>query len=384
MRKLVGILGTPIDNMDTAEVLTRMEQFVVERGFHQVATANTDFLINALDDPELQTILQAADLVTPDGMPVVWASRLLGAPLPERVTGADIVPLLAERAAQYGWRVYLLGAQADVAQRACAHLEADYPGIKIVGCTSPPIVPLEEMDSASILADIERVRPDILLVAFGNPKQEKWIYQNRKRLQRVPLCMGVGGTFDFLARQTRRAPGWMQRRGLEWLFRLLREPGRLWRRYSRDFHRFGLALMKQVFAMRRCRRSGNFAMQSADLFGCTLLTLHGDIEAASLEEFHSAACAVLDSGSNLVLDMHDVVSMDGAALGALIALRNRADRAGRQIQIVTVSSLIGLALRHSQLFGSLYTADLSLAEALQECGAVPSQSLPPRLRVVGR
>ena len=384
MRNVVGILGTPIDILNTAEVLARMEQFIVERGFHQAATANTDFLSNALADPELQAVLQAADLVTPDGMPVVWASRLLGAPLPERVTGADIVPLLAERAALRGWRLYLLGSQPEIARLARARLEADYPGIRIVGCLSPPTVPLEEMDDASILADIERARPDILLVAFGNPKQEKWISRHRNDLRRVSLCMGVGGTFDFLASHTRRAPVWMQRRGLEWLFRLMQEPGRLWRRYSRDFHRFGLALAKQVTALRRCRRTGHCTFETTCLFDCTLVTLHGDIDLTTIPAFRATAQAALDVGASLVLDMHDVASLDGAALGTLLALRKHADGKGSRIEIASAPPHIDRALRHSRLFEGPYTADLSVAEACAACGGLRSQGARPTLRVVGR
>lgn len=382
MRKLVGILGTPVDILNMEEVLARMERFIAERGFHQVATANTDFVINALADPELRSILQAADLVTPDGMPIVWASRLLGAPLPERVTGADIVPRMAERAAHRGWRLYLLGAHPEVARLACARLQADYPGIQIVGCLSPPIVPLDEMEDAPILADIERAEPDILLVAFGNPKQEKWIHRHRERLHRIPICMGVGGTFDFLASRTRRAPVWMQRCGLEWLFRLQNDPGRLWRRYSRDFHRFGVALLKQILVMRRCHASGSFALEAARRLDRTVLTLHGDLNMASLPALIAAVQSALAKQSDVVLDMHDVTSLDGAALGALIDLQRAAALCERRIRLASVAPRIHAILRQGQLFDGLYTADLSLTAALAHDGASPC--VPPRFRLVGR
>ncbi|HLK56120.1 MAG TPA: WecB/TagA/CpsF family glycosyltransferase [Chthonomonadaceae bacterium] len=251
MRNIVSILQTPIDRLDMQGVLARIETFLCERGFHQVATANTDYLVNALYDPELREILQAAHLITPDGMPVVWASRLLGNPLSERVTGADLVPQLALLAARKGYRLYLLGAQPEVNTSACDRLRSDYPGLQIVGSAAPPDVPLETMANAPLLADIARTRPDILLVAFGNPKQEKWIYRNRERLQEVPVCIGVGATFDFLAGRTRRAPLWMQRRGLEWLHRLAQEPRRLLKRYHRDFWLFGYHLLRQWRMQRR-------------------------------------------------------------------------------------------------------------------------------------
>ena len=250
MRNLVPIIHTPIDRLDMHGVLARLEAFLCERGFHQVATANTDYLVNALRDPELREILSAAHLVTPDGMPVVWASRLLGQALPERVTGVDLIPPLATLAAREGYRLYLLGAQPEVNAGACERLRADYPALQLVGSAAPPDSALETMDTEAILEDIERTQPDILLVAFGNPKQEKWIYRNRERLRNVPVCIGVGGTFDFLAGRTRRAPLWMQRRGLEWLFRLSQEPRRLFKRYNRDFWLFGFHLLRQYVALR--------------------------------------------------------------------------------------------------------------------------------------
>jgi N-acetylglucosaminyldiphosphoundecaprenol N-acetyl-beta-D-mannosaminyltransferase len=364
MRQLVGILGIPIDILNTEAVLARMEQFVADRRFHQVVTVNTDFVTNALTDPELQTILRNADLATPDGMPIVWASRLLGAPLPERVTGADIVPLMAERAVRHGWRLYLLGARPETARLACMRLQADYPGIQIVGCMSPQTATLEAMEDAATLGDIERARPDILLVAFGSPKQEKWIYRHRDRLRHVPICMGVGGTFDFLASQARRAPVWMQKRGLEWLFRLLHEPTRLWKRYTRDFYRFGLGLMKQVRAMRRCRPAGHFGMELTRHHDRTLLTLHGDLNAASLASVEPTVRDALALPSNVVLDMHDLASVDGAAVGSLIALQGYAVSQDRSIRLASVASPIDAFLHSSRLFDGLYTADLSVTQAL--------------------
>jgi N-acetylglucosaminyldiphosphoundecaprenol N-acetyl-beta-D-mannosaminyltransferase len=368
MRKVVGILGVPVDILNMEAALDRMEQFITVGGFHQVATANTDFVTNSLSDPELRSILQTADLITPDGMPVVWASRLLRAPLPERVTGADIVPKMAERAARHGWRIFLLGAKPDVARAAAARLETDYPGIQIVGCLSPPSAPLEAMDDAPILAAILRARPDILLVAFGNPKQEKWIARHREQLRPIPICMGVGGTFDFLASQRRRAPRWMQRRGLEWLFRLLHEPSRLWKRYSRDLHRFGVALVRQAFALHRCRPSGRFVLDTALFPDCTLLTAVGDLAADRVEVLDSATRSALARNHDVVLDLRDVTLLDGAALGALIEMQKEARAAGRQVSLVCMPGRIEAILHRAHLFDGLYTAGLSLPACTLEVG----------------
>ncbi|HEV2472115.1 MAG TPA: WecB/TagA/CpsF family glycosyltransferase, partial [Chthonomonadales bacterium] len=175
MRQTVGILGTAVDVMNADQVLARLEQFVDQGRFHQVATANSDFLINARHDPELQHILDTADLVIADGMPVVWAARIFRNPLPERVTGADIVPRLAALAERRRFGMYLLGGKPEVTAGAAGALAQAYPALRIVGHSSPPNATLLEMDSEPILQDIERTKPDILLVALGNPKQEKWI-----------------------------------------------------------------------------------------------------------------------------------------------------------------------------------------------------------------
>ena len=178
MRKLLIILGVPIDDLTMPQALTRLEEFIAlgraTGRSHQIATINADFVVNSLHDPELRRILQESDMATADGMPLVLGSRLLGVPMGDRVTGADLVPALAERAAEKGYSMFLLGAREGVGLRAAEILQERYPGLQIAGVISPPNVAIQEMDR-TILAQIRRAKPDILLVAFGNPKQEKWI-----------------------------------------------------------------------------------------------------------------------------------------------------------------------------------------------------------------
>src|SRR5262249_32677262 len=154
--------------------------------------------------------------------------------LRERVAGSDLVPKLAGIAARQGYRVFMLGGREDVAKKAKEQLEQDHPGLQIVGCVSPPIASIVEMDNEAIIGQIEAAKPDILLVAFGNPKQKKWIHMHRNRLA-VPVCVGVGATFDFIAGEFTRAPVWVQRTGMEWFHRLCQDPGRLTKRYAMDF-----------------------------------------------------------------------------------------------------------------------------------------------------
>ena len=363
MRQTVGILGTPIDILNTEEALARMEQFIAERRFHQVATANADFLINALSDPELRHILRNADLVVPDGMPVVWAARATRSRLPERVTGADIVPALARMAAKNGYRIFMLGAMPEVAQGARARLEAENPGLQIVGCISPEIPSISEMDSESILQEIARVKPDILLVAFGNPKQEKWIYLHRDRLRDVPVCIGVGGTFDFLAGQTSRAPSWMQKHGMEWIFRLFQEPRRLWKRYVRDFYHFNYNILKQWYGMHRVTSNKTGKLFIAEVDSSTVISIIGGFTANIILRFQDAAEEAINAGRNVILDFSAVTTLDGEALGTLLNLPKRAAYHHCDLCLIGVPRKIAKVLRRSQLQDGLYKMADSVAQA---------------------
>jgi exopolysaccharide biosynthesis WecB/TagA/CpsF family protein len=355
MRRTVSILGTPIDRLTRQETLARICCFVHEGGFHQVATANTDFLVNALQDPELSTVLLSADLVTPDGMPIVWAARALRSGLPERVTGADIVPEIAEMAARCGFSVFLLGARESVARRAAERLKLDYPDIQIAGCLSPPSAALDDLDSPALLQQIQAAKPDILLVAFGNPKQEKWIYRHRKELQSVSVCMGVGGTFDFLAGEYQRAPMWMQRHGLEWLHRLAQDPTRLWKRYNRDFWLFGFGIAREIMFMRRLRSSGNGGsrLQKADDHDGVRIAVHGDLCGEWLGEFYASIDAGIARGESIQIDLSGVTSVDGEGLGALIELRRRTQERNIPCTFggmsVALASLLTVSLKQETL-----------------------------------
>jgi N-acetylglucosaminyldiphosphoundecaprenol N-acetyl-beta-D-mannosaminyltransferase len=194
-----------------------------------VVTANVDFLRLGQQSPAFQDLVNSADLVVPDGMPLVWASRSRGDALPERTTGLDLIHDCARIATAHDYGIFLLGAGEGVANETAAVLTARYPGLRIAGTFSPPPAMLVDGDDL-IVSKIREARPEILLVAFGAPRQEEWI-RSHLHVLNVPVCIGVGGAFDMLAGRVRRAPLWMQGRGLEWLFRLVQEPRRLWKRY---------------------------------------------------------------------------------------------------------------------------------------------------------
>lgn len=344
MRKLIVILGIPIDDLTMPEALDRLDEFIRtgrETGkSHQVATVNADFVVKALDDPELRGILQESDMATADGMPLVWGARLLGVDLQGRVTGADMVPALAARAAEKGYRVYLLGAAPGVAARAAEILKARHPALQIVGIVSPPYGSIFEMDPA-IAAGVEAAHPDILLVAFGNPKQEKWISMYSRSLH-VPVMIGIGGTLDFIAGVTRRAPEWMQRSGLEWVFRLVQEPKRLWRRYVVDMGGFGLFFVRQWWAMRRAgQKSGGPAAvlpltEPVTVDGAAILPLRGRLDRGNQAAFVRQADEALAATRYLVIDMTHTEFVDSSGFGALVSLTKRAREAGGEMWLTAM------------------------------------------------
>jgi len=239
----VHILGVRVDDVTVDETIALVEQFIAAGTPHQVVTVNPEFVMRAREHAAFHDVLDAADLAVPDGQGLLWAARVLGQHLRERVCGSDLVPLLARVAAARGYRLFLLGAAPGVAERAREILERDNPGLCIAGTYAGSPAPEEEDD---IVARITSARPDILFVAYGAPRQDLWIRRNMEALG-VPVCMGVGGSLDFVAGVARRAPLWVRRLGLEWLHRLIQEPWR-WRRM--------LALPKFAWLVLRQRVAG--------------------------------------------------------------------------------------------------------------------------------
>jgi N-acetylglucosaminyldiphosphoundecaprenol N-acetyl-beta-D-mannosaminyltransferase len=227
------LAGVPIDPIRMTEAMSRLRAAIGGPTLFQVSTINLDFVVHAQSDPQIRRIFERSDLNVADGAPVVWLGRLLGTKVPERVAGADLVPALVGVAAEVGARVFLLGGERGVAAEAAARLTARYPALIVAGTYEPPRASIEEMNNAEILARIEEARPDVLLVALGHPKQERWIDMNRDRLP-VSVAIGVGCVLDLIAGRSHRAPRWMQKVGLEWAYRLAQEPRRLVGRYVTD------------------------------------------------------------------------------------------------------------------------------------------------------
>ena len=219
------LMGVPIYDVTTEETVGWVTDWIAHGGPRQIATVNPEFLMRARGDPGFISVLRKAALCIPDGYGVVWAARLRGHPVRERVAGSDLVPRLAEEASTRGWRVYFLGAAPGVAERTASILSERNPGLEIAGCYAGSPAVEEEL---AITERIRQSRADLLLVAYGAPNQDLWLSRNLGRTG-AAVGIGVGGSFDFIAGVTRRAPRWIQAIGLEWLHRLIREPKR-WRR----------------------------------------------------------------------------------------------------------------------------------------------------------
>jgi N-acetylglucosaminyldiphosphoundecaprenol N-acetyl-beta-D-mannosaminyltransferase len=238
-----------IDRHDFEEAVQEVVRLSVRPSPSFVVTPNADQVVNLEDDAALRAAYSRADLVVPDGMPVVWASRLLGSPLKERVTGSDLMPRLCGVAAQRRLKVFLLGGMPGVAERAAANLIKAYPGLRVTGTLCPPLGFEHDADqNTEIVHAIRQSDADLVFVCLGSPKQEVWIDKHLSRFDKG-VFLGVGAAIDFCAGTVQRAPQWMRRTGLEWLFRLAQEPRRLVGRYTKDLYFF--VLVARELARRR-------------------------------------------------------------------------------------------------------------------------------------
>ena len=219
----VSLLGLKMDRLSMGEALETIERRIAEKSPCHVVTADASMVVQARRDQELAAIVQAADMVTPDGAGLLWASKLLGRPILHRVSGVDLVAELARLSARHGYRLYFFGAGPDVAQSAAANLLERFPGAQIAGARNGFFTPADEPE---IVREIAASKPDILLVALGIPKQEKFISRHKGELG-ASVLIGVGGSFDVYSGRVKRAPVWMQKNGLEWAYRLWQNPRKI-------------------------------------------------------------------------------------------------------------------------------------------------------------
>jgi N-acetylglucosaminyldiphosphoundecaprenol N-acetyl-beta-D-mannosaminyltransferase len=241
----IQILNCPIDKLTNAETLGLIDQAIQQNKQIHHTVVNAGKLVMMQTDPQLHKSVVEADLINADGMAVVWASKILGQPLPERVAGVDLMQSLVEMAFKKGYKAYFLGAKEEVVSEVVRKYSEQYSAEIIAGYRNGYFNESEELQIAQ---DIARSGANMLFVAISSPKKENFLYKYRHELKQVNFIMGVGGSFDVVAGKVNRAPVWMQKVGLEWFYRFAQEPRRMWKRYTVGNYRFIKLVMKEYFS----------------------------------------------------------------------------------------------------------------------------------------
>lgn len=233
MRK-IPVLNTYVSDVNMQEATEKIEKMIVSNTKSYVVAVNVDVIMKIENDRYLKRIIDEADMTLVDGQPLIWITRFYKRPVKAKISGSDLVPVLCEKAAEKGYSMFLIGGKEGVAEQAKGNLEKKYKGINIAGIYSPPIgFEYNGDELVEINTLISKAKPDILIVCFGCPKQEKWIYENINKYDaKVSIC--AGATIDFLSGNIKRAPRWMSNNGLEWFYRFLKEPKRMFKRYFLD------------------------------------------------------------------------------------------------------------------------------------------------------
>lgn len=368
----IAILGVPFDNVTMDETLELIPRMIESRRPHHLVTADADFLVQSQDDLELRRILFESHLVLCDGAPLLWASKLLGNPLPGGVAGTDIAPLIVRIAAERGHRLFLLGATPESTQRAIASLRQQHPQLIVAGHYSPPFKQLIEMTHDEVLRHIAAARPDILLVALGALKQEKWIAMHYRTLG-VPVNIGVGATFDFLIAPARKISAWRQRPWVRWFFRLWKSPRLPPLRMLKDCWVFGTGLFVQRWRLRTreheiwkrsvsSRRHSEINWQS--------IRLPESLDVMTAREDLLLVDQPFADGRHCLLEADGVEFIDSTGVGLLIGLQKRIRATGRQLVLLAPSEPMMQALDMMRLGNFFDSApDVAAAQRLIELRA---------------
>lgn len=364
------LFGIPFHNVTFEEAIQWTVDRVRSGKPGVIATANLDFIVQAQHDTELRNVLREADLVIADGFPPVKLAPFYGPPLKGRVTGSDITPMLAGRAAKEGISIYGLGAAEGVAAKAMEVLKKRHPALKVAGAWSPPYAPLDKMDHAEILRRLAEARPDILFTAFGAPKQDKFNHMHVKTWN-VPVAIGIGGTLDFIAGVQTRAPVWVQKLQCEWLWRWGTDPKRLTKRYVINIG----FLIRAVWLTLRLRLGRNVpalidpaapphwpehGATYCDFLDCRAETAEG-LSAAAERSATISALQNLNAASKVVVDLRNVEMLRSDEIGVLLELSKRVQK----IVLLHAGSKIRKLFEFSKLTDRLPLAG-TCAEALRK------------------
>lgn len=331
---LTVLFGLPFHDLTLEETLEWCRQAMREDTPRYAVTANVDFTAQAYEDADLKKIVFFADRVVCDGMPLVWLSRLHGRPLRERVAGSDMVPRLLDICAREGHGVYFFGSDPETLATAADIARERYPGLKICGMDSPPMGAVIDWDNDALCRNMRASGARLLLACLGCPKQERWIYAYHREAG-IPLSIGVGASLDFIAGKQTRAPRWMQRTGLEWLWRMAGNPSRLASRYGKDFVFLARAALEQGWSQRRRQSLAPAPRPAAAESPVAVASLRwtGEIQSSDL----SGAPLPATEGEPVLLDASGVTFLDSAGLGRLAGLVRKCRSAGMPLVVVAPS-----------------------------------------------
>ena len=333
------LFGVPIDDLTMQEAVATVAELVADgrrhSRTHQIATVNVDFLVNALADEAVRRLLQNADMCLADGAPIVWGARAGRMSVRERIAGADLLPALAEQASSRGWRIHLFGSSAGTAERAAELLNARYPDAAITGDSGPMIHDVTRVDE-DLVTSLAAPGADILCVALGNPKQERFIEAYRRRL-RTPVMIGVGGTLDFIVGGRRRAPVWVQRAGLEWLVRAAQEPGRLGKRYAHDAVVYFPHLVRYLRTLRTYQHVGDSLHFELSNQRVIVTAAHGPPRDGA--DWNAAAGAIA-AGAPATFDLSNAGTLSVLALREVAGLVREAQKSGAAVDVTGLSPAV--------------------------------------------
>lgn len=380
-------MGITIDNVTMVETVAQIfgmiSAFQKDNTPRYVATVNVNFIVNTLSwktdhsrHPELLDILRHANLVTPDGMPVVWASKIMDSPIKERVAGSDMVLNLAEKAAKFGKSIFLFGGEPGLAEEASEKLKSDYPGLRIAGTYSPMVATEGEamLDSAEedkeIVNKINQSGADILFIGLGNPKQEIWFERNKTSLN-VPVSIGIGGSFSFITGAVSRAPVWMQKNGLEWIYRIFQDPGRLWKRYFKDSIKFGLCILFPIVLHKfgslvtKLRQPGkslanNIEVNVRSKEKTVIFNMPRKVTRESTQNTKRLIPSFKESA--LIIDFKNTVYIDLYGMGFLMSIWKHSIIHKRSLFLTSINPFLRWILKYNRLwdiFGKLHHDNLA-------------------------
>lgn len=246
------ILGVKVNAVSMSDTLSLISKWIYSRTPHYVCCVPAHSIMECVDAPGLRRVFNRSNLCTPDGMAIVWLLKAKGYSQVERVYGPDLLLETCREGLKYGWRHFFYGGKPGTGEKLAGIMQQKYPGIQIAGWNSPPFRQLLADEEVTFKGIISRAKPDILWVALGSPRQERWMAQWVNEID-VPVLIGVGAAFDFLTGQKAQAPKWIQKSGFEWFFRLVNEPGRLWKRYVINYPRFAALIILEKLGIKTIR-----------------------------------------------------------------------------------------------------------------------------------